>query len=95
LKKYSLFLGEVLTWAETNTFCSEPAFISAPGAVSEDDGVLITSLIRGKPDVTYTGLLVLDAKNLLELARVEFYLPGPVPKPLHGCYLASWDFKQS
>ncbi len=91
----TLSAGEVLSWCEENTFCSEPAFVAAPGAVAEDDGVLVTSLIRGKPDVTYTGLLVLDATTLTEVARVEFLLPGPVPKPLHGCFLGSWDFKQA
>ena len=87
-------IGEVLTWCEENTFCSEPAFVPTPGGTAEDDGVLVTSLIRGKPDVTYTGLLVLNAATLAEVARVEFLLPGPVPKPLHGCFLSSWDFKQ-
>ena len=25
--------------------------------------------------------------------RVSFKLPGPVPKPLHGSFLPSWDFQ--
>ena len=26
--------------------------------------------------------------------RVSFKLPGPVPKPLHGSFLPSWDFQE-
>ena len=34
----------------------------------------------------FSGLIVLDAKNLTEIARAEFQLKSPVPKPLHGCF---------
>ena len=31
--------------------------------------------------------------NLSKYSRVSFKLPGPVPKPLHGSFLPSWDFQ--
>ena len=42
--------------------------------------------------IKYLGLVVLNAEDLVELGRVEFELPGPVPKPLHGCFLPTWDY---
>ena len=43
---------KVLTWAEKNVYCAEPMFVPRPGAVAEDDGVLIASMIKGKPEVS-------------------------------------------
>ena len=58
-KLYSFKIsGEVLTWCQPNTYCSEPVFVPRPDAKSEDDGVLITSVIRGKPEVRYSGKFV-------------------------------------
>ncbi len=57
-----------------------------PGATSEDDGLLVSALIRGAPEVSYTALLLLDAADMTEVARAEFRCAGPVPKPLHGYF---------
>ena len=43
--------GEVKTWAERNAYCAEPMFVPTPGAEGEDDGVVISTMIRGKPEV--------------------------------------------
>lgn len=100
LYKVDTLTGEAKSWQEENTYCAEPQFIPRPrpgrGAADdrddgtddeEDDGVLVASMIRGHPDVHYTGLIVLDAKDLTELARAEFQLESPIPKPLHGCFV--------
>jgi len=84
--KIDTLTGEVKSFYEENTYCAEPFFLPRPGAVAEDDGVLVSSMIRGVPEVSWTGLIVLDAKNLTEIARAEFQLKSPVPKPLHGCF---------
>ena len=81
--KVDTLTGEVKSFYEENTYCAEPYFVARPGAVAEDDGVLISSMIRGAPEVSWTGLIVLDAKDLKEVARAEFQLKSPVPKPLH------------
>ena len=42
--------------------------------------------------VNYAALLVLDAKSMVEVARTEFRLGGPVPKPLHGYFTGNSIF---
>ena len=92
LMKVDTWSGHVITWQEDNVYCSEPVFLSRPGALMEDDGVLVFSIIWGKPHVNKTGIVLVDASNLETIARVHFNLSGPVPKPLHGCFVSSWDF---
>lgn len=77
--------GEFKTWKENEfTFPGEAQFVSRPGAVSEDDGVLlaaVTDVRKGTPDF----LLVLDAKDLSEIARAE--VDVHVPNVIHGIFV--------
>lgn len=76
-----------LTWCENNCYPSEPIFIPSPDAQTEDDGVILASMVWGRGEENRVGLLVLDAKTMTELGRSEFSeLPGPVPKCLHGWF---------
>lgn len=76
-----------LSWHESNCYPSEPIFVPSPNPQSEDDGVILASLLWGKDQDNRVGLLVLDAKTLTELGRCEFNdLPGPVPKCFHGWF---------
>merc|ERR1719378_912617 len=91
--KVNAMTGEVKSFTEENTYCSEPYFIPFPSSeitnemeAEEDDGILIYSMVKGEPDINTTGLLVLDAKTLKEIGRAEFKLKSPVPSPLHGCF---------
>ena len=55
---------------------------------SEDDGVVLSSLIwGGAGNECRSGLLVLDARTWTELGRTEFRTPSPVVKCLHGWFL--------
>ena len=92
LMKVDTWSGHVSTWQEDNVYCSEPVFLPRPGAREEDDGVLVFSIIWGKPHVNKTGIVFVEASNLETISRVHFNLSGPVPKPLHGCFVSSWDF---
>jgi carotenoid isomerooxygenase len=75
-------------WQEENVYPSEALFIPSPTATSEDDGVLVSALLRGKEDTNCVELLVLDAKTFKELGRSEFKdLPSPVTKTFHGWFL--------
>jgi carotenoid isomerooxygenase len=75
-----------LMWSEPNCFASEPIFIESPEATSEDDGVLVASILQ-RDDENQIGLLLLDAKTMKEVGRCEFKdLPGPVPKCFHGWF---------
>ena len=89
--KIDTLTGVVVSWTEENVYCAEPMFVPSPNCSSEDDGVIVSSLIKGKPDVNYGALLILDAKTMTEIARAEFCLDTPVPKPLHG-YFTSNNF---
>lgn len=76
-----------LTWCDNNCYPSEPIFVASPGANTEDDGVILASMLWGRGNENRVGLLVLDAKTMTELGRCEFIdLPGPVPKCLHGWF---------
>lgn len=86
IHKVDTWSGNVTSWFEENSYCAEPMFVPNPGAESEDDGVILSSMIRAAPEVFYTALLVLDAKTMLEIGRAEFECPGPVAKPLHGAF---------
>uniref|UniRef100_A0A1B0CCI0 Putative beta beta-carotene n=1 Tax=Lutzomyia longipalpis TaxID=7200 RepID=A0A1B0CCI0_LUTLO len=68
------------TWSEKNCYPGEPVFLSAPNATSEDDGVVLSVLLRGNNQENHVELLVLCAKDLKVLARCEFITPSPVPR---------------
>ena len=76
----------MLSHFEDQLYCAEPTFVPRPGGHEEDDGVIVSSAIRGAPEVNYSALLVLNARTMTEMGRAEFQLAGPVPKPLHGYF---------
>ncbi|RZF31954.1 hypothetical protein LSTR_LSTR012424 [Laodelphax striatellus] len=75
-----------LTWCEDHIFPSEPVFVPSPSSQSEDDGVVLSSLLWTRGFDNKVGLLVLDAKTWTELGRATFITPTPVPKCLHGWF---------
>ena len=64
---------------------SEPVFVPRPGAVDEDDGVILSMVFKDK-DPNFTALLILDGKTFQEAARVQFRTSGPVTGSLHGVF---------
>ncbi|XP_070494160.1 carotenoid isomerooxygenase-like isoform X2 [Chironomus tepperi] len=89
LIKVDVYNKTKITWGEKNVYPSEPIFVPCPNPQTEDDGVILASMVWGEGDENHVGLLVLDAKNMTELGRCEFKdLPGPVPKCLHGWFAA-------
>ncbi|TDG48175.1 hypothetical protein AWZ03_005350 [Drosophila navojoa] len=75
------------TWCEANVYPSEPIFVAAPQPQSEDDGVILASMVVGGGlNDCYVGLIVLCAKTMTELGRCDFHTNGPVPKCLHGWF---------
>lgn len=76
-----------VSWHENNCFPSEPVFVPSPNPQSEDDGVVLASLVYGESEDNRISLLVLDARTFKELGRCEFNdLPSPVPKCFHGWF---------
>ncbi|CAH2108025.1 unnamed protein product [Euphydryas editha] len=78
--------GAVLSWQESKCYPSEPVFIANPDGQDEDDGILLSAVLWSNNDRAIT-LLVLNAKNLEEIARTEFSTPSQTTKCFHGWFL--------
>ncbi|KAL4230270.1 hypothetical protein ACF0H5_010656 [Mactra antiquata] len=75
-------------WKHEKCFPSEPVFVPRPDATTEDDGVVLSAIGRtdfDEQDGSNAFLLILDAKTMEEIARVDFGVPR-FPKDLHGLF---------
>lgn len=72
----------VAQWSEGECSTWEPVFVPAPDGRDEDDGVILSLALD--PGRGRSILLVLDARTLADVARVE--LPHVVPFGFHGRY---------
>jgi beta,beta-carotene 9',10'-dioxygenase len=72
--------GTTREWSEPERWPGEPVFVAEPGAGAEDAGVLLSIVLDGERGNSF--LLVLDARDLGELARVE--VPHHIPFGFHG-----------
>ncbi|MBS0630205.1 MAG: carotenoid oxygenase family protein [Verrucomicrobia bacterium] len=75
-----------ITWSEQGCIPGEPIFVERPGAVAEDDGVVLSLVLDFANHKSH--LLILDAKDMKEIARAA--VPQAVPLGLHGL----WKGKQ-
>jgi len=83
LSKTNIKTKEVTRWYEKGKSPSEPIFVPNPNGKAEDDGVLLTALSHTEQPNAVT-LLVLDAKNMKEVARVPFATAGAFTTTFHG-----------
>lgn len=72
-------------WFEEGAYANEPVFVPRPGALSEDDGVILTVVNNINEKSSF--LLILDAKDLKELARVP--VPHFIPFGFHGQFFVT------
>ena len=72
--------GAALFWDEPGCYPGEPVFVAAPQADGEDDGVLLSVVLDAAAETSF--LLVLDARDLSELARAR--VPHHIPFGFHG-----------
>lgn len=77
--------GTTSRWSEPGCYPGEPVFVPRPGAEEEDDGVLLSVILDGATDGSF--LLVLDARDLTELARAE--APHHIPFSFHGQFASA------
>ncbi|QAU11987.1 carotenoid oxygenase family protein [Halorubrum sp. BOL3-1] len=70
----------VRRWGETGAYPGEPLFVSAPDPAGEDDGVLLSVVL--KPGANRSDLVCLDAETLRECGRAR--LPHRLPYGFHG-----------
>ncbi|XP_064118691.1 uncharacterized protein LOC135223800 [Macrobrachium nipponense] len=82
-----------LEWSEDNIYPSEPVFVPHPLGKNEDDGVVLSALLRAKGLDNQVCMVILDAATFTLRARVEFLAPGPVPKCLHGWFVPEGTLK--
>jgi carotenoid cleavage dioxygenase-like enzyme len=85
--KYDTCLRKrVAEWYEVAHFPSEPHFIGNPDADEddEDDGVIVTPIMDGTHDERLSYFLILNAKDLTELARMP--MGDSVPSTVHGWF---------
>jgi beta,beta-carotene 9',10'-dioxygenase len=69
-------------WFEEGCYPGEAIFVPAPGAIREDEGVLLSIVLDGNRGSSF--LLVLDGASFTELARAE--VPHHIPFSFHGTY---------
>ena len=62
---------------------------SRPHCKEEDDGVLCVTLLSAYSQSNVT-LLILDAKNLNEVARIKYTTEGSVAQSMHGIFLPNY-----
>ncbi|KAI8844832.1 carotenoid oxygenase [Chytridium lagenaria] len=79
-------------WYESGTYPGEPVFLARPGTVDEDDGILLSVVMRGPRAGTGSPssfLLVLNASDMKEVARAEMPEPFVIPFGFHGNFYAT------
>lgn len=69
-------------WSGSNCVVGEPIFVASPNASKEDEGVILA--IVSDENFQASFLLILDARSMKEVARLE--IPHKIPKGLHGQY---------
>uniref|UniRef100_A0AAY3ZV45 Retinoid isomerohydrolase n=1 Tax=Denticeps clupeoides TaxID=299321 RepID=A0AAY3ZV45_9TELE len=79
--KLNVKTKETWVWQEPESYPSEPIFVQTPDGVDEDDGVLLTVVVAPSA-VRPTYMLILNAKDLSEIARAEVDIITPVT--FHG-----------
>jgi beta,beta-carotene 9',10'-dioxygenase len=83
VSKLDIKRGELTHWQERGAYPGEPVFVRRPGASrGEDDGVLLSVVLDASRTTSY--LLVLDARDLTEIARAS--VPHHIPFGFHGLY---------
>ena len=82
LSKLNVETKEYILWEEPGGFPSEPVFVKNPVGKTEDDGVVLSSVINVNDKTT--SLLVLNAKDFRELGRAV--IKGITPTSFHGFF---------
>ncbi|XP_016368353.1 retinoid isomerohydrolase-like isoform X2 [Sinocyclocheilus rhinocerous] len=81
--KLNVKTKETWVWQEPDSYPSEPLFVQHPDGVDEDDGVIMTIVVSPGAQRP-TCCLILNAKDLSEIARAEVDIMSPVT--FHGMY---------
>ncbi|MED6240919.1 hypothetical protein ATANTOWER_031838 [Ataeniobius toweri] len=74
----------MIFWEEENCWPSEPVFVPRPNGESEDDGVVLSSVINSNPGQSGF-LVILDGRTFKEVARA--YVNTELYKDMHGIFI--------
>jgi len=77
--------GSHVEWREPGCWPGEPVFVPDPAGEGEDHGVLLSVVLDAAAERSF--LLVLDARDLNELARAE--VPHAIPFGFHGQFASA------
>lgn len=77
--------GTHWSWSQPGCLAGEPVFVPLPDATKEEDGILLTVVLDTRKQNSF--LLILNARNLAEIARAE--VPQLIPYGLHGMFFDS------
>ncbi|XP_078599929.1 carotenoid-cleaving dioxygenase, mitochondrial-like [Branchiostoma floridae x Branchiostoma japonicum] len=76
------------TWKEAGCYPSEPVFVPAPEATAEDEGVVLSLVVKSSSgEDRSVFLLVLDGQTFSEVARAEVPSPAQACMTFHGIFL--------
>ena len=91
--------GDVPSWKDPGHFVSEPVFVPRPinarsssittnghSSSSEDEGLLVFTLLSPAA-LNNVQLVLLDAADLSEVARVTYRATGTVTEGFHGIFV--------
>ena len=67
---------------------AEPKFVARPGAITEDDGWLLTVMFDS--DTQQSQLVILDARDLHKGPVALLQFAHVVPSSLHGCWSSTY-----
>jgi beta,beta-carotene 9',10'-dioxygenase len=83
LIKLDLIDNDVLDWQEDSCFPGEAVYIPQNNNAEEDNGIVLSVVLNAKNQNSF--LLMLDAKNMQELARAT--IPNIMPFGFHGQFI--------
>ena len=88
--KLDVETGEESFWHRSGVSVSEPIFVARPGAVDEDDGIVLFSALDVVDDRRVL-LVAVDAATFKEEGVVEFQAASTVSKDFHGIFARRGD----
>lgn len=86
LVKIDVTNGNACIWHEPLSYPTQPTFVPSPNACSEDEGVILSTVLDGKTGMSY--LVCLNAQDMKEIARA--YVPGHIPFIMHGGFYSNF-----
>ncbi|XP_010737874.2 beta,beta-carotene 15,15'-dioxygenase [Larimichthys crocea] len=84
IAKFDTETKKMVYWTEDNCWPSEPVFIPRPNGESEDDGVILSSVINSNPGQS-DFIIILDGKTFKEVARA--CVNADLQKDMHGFFI--------